>query len=176
MKLVNLFLFANVKFCSFADAFLETIIMKKICLLFFAIALCFSSYGQYVDLGLPSGTLWKSANEKGFYGFEEAVVKFGNNLPEKWQWTELLNSCSWTWTGAGFNIVGPNGKSIFLPPLGKRECEGFMDDEDSGYYWSATVSSNAPNYSWVFLFDEGGGDWDDYDWCDRCSIRLVQNR
>lgn len=135
-----------------------------------------NSTQQYVDLGLPSGTLWKSANEKGFYGFEEAVVKFGNNLPEKWQWTELLNSCSWTWTGAGFNIVGPNGKSIFLPPLGKRECEGFMDDEDSGYYWSATVSSNAPNYSWVFLFDEGGGDWDDYDWCDRCSIRLVQNR
>ena len=38
----------------------------------------------YVDLGLPSGTLWKDKNEEGgFYTYDQAVSKFGNKLPTK---------------------------------------------------------------------------------------------
>lgn len=33
----------------------------------------------YVDLGLPSGTLWKNSNEFGYYNFNDAVNRFGNN-------------------------------------------------------------------------------------------------
>ena len=45
---------------------------------------------QYVDLGLPSGTLWKAENEiAGHYTYEEAVVKFESKLPTKEQWEEL---------------------------------------------------------------------------------------
>ena len=42
----------------------------------------------YVDLGLPSGTLWKNANEGGddaLYTYDEAVSMFGDKLPTKEQ-------------------------------------------------------------------------------------------
>ena len=44
----------------------------------------------YTDLGLPSGTKWKNFNATGFYTYDEAVSKFGNRLPTKEQWEELL--------------------------------------------------------------------------------------
>ncbi len=73
--------------------------MKKICLLILAISFCFSSYTQYVDLGLPSGTKWKSVNEagdeNGFYTYDEAIKAFGNKLPTKKQckaWGLYFNS------------------------------------------------------------------------------------
>ena len=48
----------------------------------------------YVDLGLPSGTLWKEQNEiDGFCTYEQAMALFGNDLPTKEQWEELILSC-----------------------------------------------------------------------------------
>ena len=38
----------------------------------------------YVDLGLPSGTLWKDKNESGQYKFQDALKKFGDNLPYRY--------------------------------------------------------------------------------------------
>ena len=46
----------------------------------------------YVDLGLPSGTLWKGKNEGGWYTYEEAISMFGNLLPTKEQFEELINT------------------------------------------------------------------------------------
>lgn len=42
-------------------------------------------YGNagYVDLGLPSGTLWKNKNEEGFYTYDDAVSKFGSKFADK---------------------------------------------------------------------------------------------
>lgn len=72
----------------------------------------------YVDLGLPSGTVWKSENERGFY--EKRNRGQIKNLPSSNQWRELLNKCNWSWSwfSRGFKIVGPNGASIFLPASG----------------------------------------------------------
>ena len=47
---------------------------------------------EYVDMGLPSGTLWASENEKGYFTFDEALEKFGNNLPARWQFCELVEN------------------------------------------------------------------------------------
>ena len=50
-----------------------------------------------VDLGLPSGTLWKDKNEEGgFYTYEQAMSKFGDKLPTKEQFKELKNKCQWS--------------------------------------------------------------------------------
>ena len=55
---------------------------------------------EYVDLGLPSGTLWKSKNEKGmYYTYGEAVRQFGDQLPTREQFAELKAFCSWTQQG-----------------------------------------------------------------------------
>ena len=46
----------------------------------------------YVDLGLPSGTLWRNANEGGndaHYTYDEAIRIYGHNLPTKQQIEEL---------------------------------------------------------------------------------------
>lgn len=98
----------------------------------------------YVDLGLPSGTLWKSYNESGFYSYQQAVNKFGSNLPTRDQFEELINNCTWVWNGAGYRITGSNGNSIFLPAAGGRtKNRGDVKDVGTvGHYWSS-VSKNS---------------------------------
>lgn len=58
-------------------------------LLFFAamclMALSMSAQDDYIDLGLPSGTLWKKTAEQGYYTYEEALSKFQDHLPTKEQ-------------------------------------------------------------------------------------------
>ena len=90
-----------------------------------------SILSDYVDLGLPSGTLWKNANEGGDnarYTYDEAVSRWGSKLPTKEQLVELKNKCRWKWTTRkgvkGYKVIGPNGKSIFLPATGYRDCNG----------------------------------------------------
>ena len=130
---------------------------------------------ELVDLGLPSGTLWKDKNEEGgFYTYEQAVSKFGNRLPTREQLEELKNSCRWTWMGSGYRVTGPNGNSIVLPAAGYRNCSGGVDGVGSdGYYWSSTPSGS--DYAWFLYFISGGVDMDDYNRCSGRSVRLVQN-
>lgn len=114
--------------------------MKKsffICILaLFAI----SAKSQYIDLGLPSGILWNSSNEDGFYTQDEALEEFGNNLPLEVNFKELLNYCSWIWTGNGFKVVGKNGASIFLPANGFIQSSGsHVRKGISGTYWGRDV-------------------------------------
>lgn len=83
----------------------------------------------WVDLGLPSGTLWKEKNETGFYTAERAVNRFGSMLPTWKQFEELIDKCQWLWNNNGFKIIGPNGESMFLP------IAGYIPDRlDSVYY------------------------------------------
>lgn len=143
--------------------------MKKI-LLFLAV-LCMvacksnTSKDGYVDLGLSSGTLWKSQNEmnpqdpeNGFYTYDEAVEAFGRNLPTIKQWIELINECTWTWTGMGYQVVGPNGNSIVLPAAG---FASFRDSDYSvsnvgsyGDYWSSTPDGS--DNAWDLYFNSSG--------------------
>lgn len=107
-----------------------------------------SSKQGYVDLGLPSGTIWKYCNESEFYTYYQAVNKFGNSLPSKEEFDELKNVCQWTPKDNGYIVTGPNGKSIVLVAGGHRDCMGrefertpqkygsnvFFD----GRYWTCT--------------------------------------
>jgi hypothetical protein len=130
----------------------------------------------YVDLGLPSGTLWKNKNEEGgFYTYEQAVSKFGSKLPTKEQLEELKNSCTWTWTGSGYKVVGPSGASIVLPAAGIRSCDGNVNlDGSGGYYGSSTPSGSGD--AWRLCFGRGGVGMDaNYGRCGGYSVRLVQD-
>ena len=107
---------------------------------------------DYVDLGLPSRTLWKTENEEGdFFTYEQAISLFRSNLPTKEQWEELKNSCQWTWTGDGYNVTGPSRRYIFLPASGYRYGNGIVKGiGTNGYYWSATPKSSI--YAWGIGF------------------------
>ena len=130
----------------------------------------------FVDLGLPSGTWWKNANEGGDYArytYDDAVRKFGGKIPTKEQLEELKNKCTWTWIGNGYKVTGFNGNSITLPAAGCRLCNGRVYRVGAhGYYWSSTPFDS--DEAWDLYFVSGvyvvRGD--------RCigrSVRLVQN-
>ena len=129
----------------------------------------------YVDLGLPSGTLWKNKNEEGgFYTYDQAISKFGNKLPTKEQLKELKNSCQWTWTGSGYKVTGPNGNSISLPAAGYRSCDGSVGYVGSyGSFWSSTPDGS--DIAWCLNFGSGGVDVDNFSRCIGRSVRLVQD-
>lgn len=139
------------------------------------------SSGAYVDLGLSSGTLWKTSNEENasdaeyaFFTYDEAVSQFGDKLPSREQWMELVNECDWTWTGMGYKVFGPNGKSISLPAAGYRNCSGSVNNVGSyGYYWSSTPCGS--DYAWFLGFFSGDVQMNNYPWCEGHSVRLVQD-
>jgi len=133
-----------------------------------------SEYTEYVDLGLPSGTLWKNQNEEGgFYTYDEAVAKFGCNLPTKNQCEELKNSCRWTWTGDGYRVEGPNGNQIFLPVEGWHDCDGnVLRVGEYGNYWSSTRLNSSLAW-YLFIYSEKVRMCNNYR-CIGLSVRLVR--
>ena len=83
---------------------------------------------EYVDLGLPSGTLWASSyveDEKGNAIYLTQEESKAYNLPTLEQWDELRRRCKWNenseknWTEYGNYYyhswaicLGPNGNKI----------------------------------------------------------------
>ena len=136
--------------------------------------------GTYVNLGLPSGTKWKSSNETGgtncFYTYDEAVSAFGDKLPTKEQFDELRVYCSWEWqNNGGYKVTGTNGNSIVLPAAGYRNCDGEVKAVgNNGLYWTSTPISSYSAWDFCFHSDAVGT----YIYSDHCfghSVRLVQN-
>lgn len=156
-------------------------IMKKIVFLMMVVLLGVGGYaqeGEYVDLGLPSGTKWKTVNEKGYFKYDDAVALFGKELPSKEQWEELKEKCKWVWVDgdgdiqSGYYVVGPNGKRIFLPAAG-RDSKAFNFVGTDGYYWSSSLYD--VYYAWYASFYSGGVYMADNFRDDGLSVRLVRD-
>jgi len=98
------------------------------------------------------------------------------NLPTKKQFQELKDSCQCKWNEkkGGYEIIGPNGNSIFLPALGYRyeNYNKIYDGGSGGYYWSSTESSSAFSYGLAFGSGYLGIDLSKSDLY--FSVRLVQ--
>ena len=115
---------------------------------------------EWVDLGLPSGTKWATCNvgastpkrcgnyyegEKDVFGDAGYEHWEGWQVPTEDQIKELRDECKWTFTssGSGAKVVGPNGNSIFLPFAGHSYYngdDGWYDPSEvtrAGYYWSS---------------------------------------
>ena len=129
----------------------------------------------YVDLGLPSGTLWKEQNEiDGFCTYEQAIALYGNGLPTKEQLEELKLTCKWTWTGSGYTVEGPTGATITLPAAGYRDCYGSVHNAGSdGYFWSSTPNDGS-EVALELYFNSGQVDVDLNYRCGGRSVRLVR--
>jgi len=104
---------------------------------------------EFVDLGLPSGTLWSTDYEKsgGKIMFVPYISSQEYNIPTEEQWNELVRYCrlqvnasSTGITFYGVTCIGPNGNSI------KFRSKGYMKDErhvDDGAYGGGKV------YFWI---------------------------
>ena len=127
----------------------------------------------YVNLGLPSGTLWKSRNERGLYDYRSASKKYGRMLPTIEQWQELIDHCKWTCEGRYRKVTGSNGKFIILPAAGCRDNGGAENDVGTnGYYWSS--NSYNSKLAYYIYYDSGLFYVDIHDRNYEMSVRLVK--
>jgi len=127
----------------------------------------------YVDLGLPSGTMWKDNNENGLYNWESAANRYGSRIPTKEQWKELYQNCKWETKGWAYKVVGPNGNYIILPLKGLYS-DGRMKEVGSwGYYWTSTFCICA-----CFLYGNSRFDFSEttsqFYYNRELSVRLIQ--
>ena len=149
---------------------------------------------EYVDLGLPSGTLWATHNvgatnpeDYGAYFVYKTELDLSDDaayVPTIEQFYELINSSytTSTWTTVngvnGYKITSKsNGNSIFLPAAGYRGGTSLLYAGSQGYYWSRTPDTKNPGYAYaLFLFFNSssistGGMGDRYN---RGSVRPVR--
>ena len=143
------------------------------CLICFMALSASAQQMEFVDLGLPSGTLWKAVDEPGLYTYDEATSQFGNQLPTNTIMEELKRECVWSWNGNGYHVTGPNGNFITLPASGYRDCNGnYIYMGLGGYYWSSTSTDfDAANY---IFFDASKVSVYSVNRCNSFSVRIVK--
>ena len=96
---------------------------------------------EFVDLGLPSGTLWAKEYEKSGDNFLYLPYLQAKryNLPTKEQWEELVKYCAWGWCGRVLRCTGRNGETLDFPKTGRiitSYCDG-----DGSYFWLSEDST-----------------------------------
>lgn len=102
---------------------------------------------HWIDLGLPSGTLWADANirnpndkENGLWSWNAVEQSgFKDSLPDEARFDELRRECRWEWKKVveGYKVTGKNGESIFLPTEGRRNDRTntlFFKGAEGGYW------------------------------------------
>ena len=121
--------------------------MKKLfsfCLICFMALSASAQQMEFVDLGLPSGTLWACQVEEGYYTYHEAVKKYGSQLPTKKEMEELRLLCKWDTREDRCIVTGPNGNSIVLPiGIVKSKDDAFTDTYSM--YWTSTQEGSNAN-------------------------------
>lgn len=113
---------------------------------------------------------------------DAAYVNWGNKwcLPSFEQVHELKEHCRWIWTAlndvVGYKVIGPNGKSIFLPAAGF--CDNEMNSKNlgvNGNYWTIDLHTGYNHSAYALLFKETEGvDVDDKYRDEGLSIRPVR--
>ncbi len=90
---------------------------------------------------------------------DAAAANWGGSwrMPTTEEQQELLNNCTWTWTSKngviGYNVVGPNGYSIFLPAAGYRLDSYLILAGSLGCYWSSSLSTSDSNFAYGLNFN-----------------------
>lgn len=93
---------------------------------------------------------------------DAAHVNWGGDwrMPTKAQIDELLEKCKWSWIMQGghngYKVVGPNGKSIFLPAAGSCNGSSRYSAGTIGEYWSSSLSTDDSSSAYyLYFFWEG---------------------
>lgn len=102
----------------------------------------------FVDLGLPSGTLWKSHDEPGFFSQSAKDSLYAGQLPTVLQFYELWTECTWTREQLGYRVEGKNGNHIMMPSYAYCASNGreFALGQYTSYWLAPDSSSNTVYY------------------------------
>ncbi|MBR5983967.1 MAG: hypothetical protein IK025_09675 [Bacteroidales bacterium] len=96
-----------------------------------------------------------------------ATVNWGTDwrMPTSTEMQELINNCTHVWTtingSNGRLFTGPNGNSIFLPAAGVYSGSTYWHNNDGGFYWLSSISTNNSSSAWDFYFYSDSYDMDD---------------
>lgn len=139
-----------------------------------------ANHPHWIDLGLPSGTLWRCCNEGastpeaygGYYTFGQV-----STAPTLDQILELLDNTTSAWTQQngvnGMKFTGSKGCTIFLPAAGGTYYGGLGRMGRFGYYWSSTFDEEDNVY--ILSCHMGGANWLSYGTRDcKQSVRPVR--
>ena len=116
---------------------------------------------EYIDLGLPSRTLWSTDYEKLdrkylYLPYEKAEYL---KIPTKEQWEELKTSCKWEYDIDNLydfircRCVGPNGQILKFERTGRIITEGNVDEWEA-FFWIEDDSDINEKYS-IHMFNYG---------------------
>jgi len=122
----------------------------------------------YVDLGLPSGTLWATCNVGAatpetygnYYSWEDVTAtNWGSDwrMPTKAQWDELKGNTTNEWTSqkcvSGMLFTAKNGQTLFLPAAGYINNKYIYENTGScGHYWSNSLETGKPSDALYIYF------------------------
>lgn len=113
---------------------------------------------EFVDLGLPSGTLWATDYEKSDNG-ERLYVPYGKTaglkLPTKEQWEELCSCCEHSTDSDDLTtFVGPNGNILTFEATGWINAS-IIESEHIMNFWMETDSYDNDNKrNYVYIYNE----------------------
>lgn len=104
---------------------------------------------KFVDLGLPSGTLWSADFEPGDGDFKYLAYYDAEryDIPTKEQFFELIKSCKWEFvyvnsTTRKYNCIGPNGNHIVFYARGYKLAER-KRELDKMFFWVKSHHDNS---------------------------------
>lgn len=91
---------------------------------------------EYVDLGLPSGTLWATDYERIdgrllYLPYDKAIE---TNIPTEEQWRELY-ACKWAIKSDKLYCIGLNGNTISFIPTGYESVKDIIEIPEWSYLW-----------------------------------------
>lgn len=124
---------------------------------------------EYVDLGLPSGTLWASdyvKDEKGTVIYLTREESKAYNIPSLEQWDELQRNCKWNetsekiWDKYGFYhyhswaiCLGSNGNKITFNLTGLYEEFSHCSQTGEALFWLKDSDGCGRNSAKITLND-----------------------
>ena len=120
-----------------------------------------SNKTEFVDLGLPSRTLWSSSYER--IGEEKLYLPYDKakemNIPTEDQWSELRNECRWFIDSDKLYCIGPNGNSIHFERTGYISIKKNKEIADWSFFWIKNKEENgnecySAKMSWHTASDE----------------------
>lgn len=117
---------------------------------------------EYVDLGLPSGTLWATDYEK--LDGEQLYLPYCEaermKLPTQEQWEELRKLCRWefkidnAYDYCSATCVGPNGKILLFERTGFIKTKE-VEDSWAAYFWMEDEDNNSSEKTAMHLYNSG---------------------
>ena len=135
---------------------------------------------DYIDLGLPSGTLWSTSFEKGsdtflYLPYDEAISL---NIPTQEQWNELINVCKWKVESGMFYCVGPNGAVLSFAKTGYIQVISEKTEIMDSLFWIRNANNEVNEVEAADIYVRGRFYYNSYSLYRgfKLPIRLVRKK